>query len=79
MPEGIKRSISNGRYGEAADALRNLVRREPSVAILVALADVTFQLGNLTEAKESALKADGGRSSGTRGAPYAGPRADSAG
>jgi hypothetical protein len=59
VPEGIKRSISRGRYGEAADALRNLVRREPSVAILVALADMNFQLGDLTEAKENALKAVG--------------------
>ena len=51
VPEGIKRSIANGRYGEAADALRNLVRRERSAAILTALADINLQLGNLTEAK----------------------------
>jgi hypothetical protein len=57
VPEGIKRSISSGRYSEAADALRALVQREPSVAILVALADMNFQLGDLTEAKENALKA----------------------
>src|ERR1700687_4482494 len=57
VPEGIKRSISCGRYSEAADALRNLVRREPSAAILAALADMNFQLGDLTEAKENALKA----------------------
>jgi tetratricopeptide (TPR) repeat protein len=57
LPEGIKRSISGGRYREAADALRRLVRREPSVAILVALADMNFQLGNIMEAKENALKA----------------------
>ena len=59
VPEGIKRSISCGRYSEAADALRNLVRWEPSVAILVALADMNLQLGDLTEAKENALKAVG--------------------
>ena len=59
LPEGITRSISHGRFGEAADALRNLVRREPSVAVLVALADMNFQLGELTEAKENALKAVG--------------------
>src|SRR6266851_1397788 len=59
VPEGIKRSISCGRYSEAADALRNLVRGEPSVAILVALADMNFQLGDLTGAKENALKAVG--------------------
>lgn len=59
VPEGIKRSISRGRYREAADALQNLVRREPSVAILVALADMNFQLGDLTEAKENALEAVG--------------------
>ena len=57
VPEGIKRSIANGRYSEAADALRALVRPEPSVAILTALADVNLQLGDLTEAKENALKA----------------------
>jgi tetratricopeptide (TPR) repeat protein len=57
LPEGIKLSISHGRYAEAADALRTLVRREPSVAVLVALADMNFQLGDLTEAKENALKA----------------------
>jgi tetratricopeptide (TPR) repeat protein len=57
VPEGIRRSISHGRYSEAADALRSLVRREPSAAILVALADMNFQLGNLAEAKENALKA----------------------
>lgn len=59
VPDGIKRSIAGGRYAEAADALRDLVRREPSVAILVALADMNFQLGELTEAKENALKAVG--------------------
>ena len=42
VPEGIKRSIASGRYSEAADALRNLVQREPSVAVLVALADMNF-------------------------------------
>jgi tetratricopeptide (TPR) repeat protein len=57
VPEGIKRSIAGGRYSKAADALRDLVRSEPSVAILVALADMNFQLGDLTEAKENALKA----------------------
>src|SRR5207244_1910157 len=57
VPESIKRSISHGRYAEAADALRPLVQREPSVAALVALADVNLQLGDLTEAKERALKA----------------------
>ncbi len=57
VPEGVRRSIACGRYGEAADALRSLVRREPSVAILLALADMNFQLGDLTEAKENALKA----------------------
>ena len=57
LPEGITRSISHGRFAEAADALRTLVQREPSVAALVALADMTFQLGELTEAKETALKA----------------------
>ena len=57
VPEGIKRSISHGRYSEAADALRTLVRQESSVAVLAALADMNFQLGDLTEAKENALEA----------------------
>jgi tetratricopeptide (TPR) repeat protein len=57
VPEGIRRSISSGRYSEAADALRNLVRSEPSVAILVALADMNFQLGDLAAAKDNALQA----------------------
>lgn len=57
VPEEISRSIVAGRYGEAADALRILVRSEPSVAALVALASMTLQLGELTEAKESALAA----------------------
>ena len=57
VPESIKRSISHGRYDEAADALRTLVQREPSAAVLTALADANFQLGDLTEAKENALKA----------------------
>ena len=57
VPEAIKRSIACGRYSEAAGALRDLVRQEPSVAILVALADMNLQLGHLTEAKENALSA----------------------
>lgn len=57
VPVGIQRSIARGRYGEAAAALRTLVRREPSVALLAALADMNFQLGDLTEARENALKA----------------------
>ena len=57
LPEGIKRSISRGRHSEAADALRELARSEPSVAVLVALADMNLHLGELTEAKDNALKA----------------------
>ena len=57
LPEGITRSISHGRFAEAADALRTLVQHKPSVAVLVALADMSFQLGELTEAKKNALKA----------------------
>src|SRR5262249_30153373 len=57
VPEAIKHSIACGRYSEAAGALRDLVRQEPSVAILVALADMNLQLGHLTEAKENALRA----------------------
>ena len=57
VPESIKRSISHGRYDEAADALRILVQGKPSVPVLVALADVSFQLGDLTEAKQNAVRA----------------------
>ena len=57
LPEGIQRSIAHGRFGEAASALRDLAQREPSVAVLVALADMNFQLGDLSEAKENVLKA----------------------
>lgn len=57
VPEDIKRSIAGGRFSEAADALRDLARREPSAAVLVTLADMNFQLGNLAEAKQNALKA----------------------
>ena len=57
VPEEIKRDISHGRYSEAADALRGLVLRTPSSAILAALSDVNLQLGHLGEAKENALEA----------------------
>lgn len=57
VPEGIKRIIANGCYGEAAACLRELAEREPSAAVLTALADVNLQLGNLAEAKDAALKA----------------------
>jgi tetratricopeptide (TPR) repeat protein len=57
VPEAIKHSIARGRFSEAAEALRVLVRQEPSAAILLALADMDFQLGNLTAAKENALRA----------------------
>lgn len=57
VPEGIQRSIAHGRFAEAAAGLRELASREPSIPVLVALADMTFQLGELQEAKETALKA----------------------
>ncbi len=57
VPEGIQRSIAGGRYSEAADALRNLAGSTPSAIILTTLADMNFQLGDLSEAKENALKA----------------------
>jgi tetratricopeptide (TPR) repeat protein len=56
VPESIMRDIACGRFGDAAHALRSLARQEPSAAILVALADMNFQLGDLAEAKENALK-----------------------
>ncbi|MBL6652980.1 MAG: hypothetical protein ISP49_15395, partial [Reyranella sp.] len=57
VPEGIKRIIASGCFGEAAASLRTLAEREPSVAVLTALADMNLQLGELAEAKENALKA----------------------
>lgn len=57
VPESIKRSIACGRYSDAADALRVLALQERSAAILTALADVSLQLGDLTEAKANALEA----------------------
>ncbi len=60
VPEGIKRIIASGRYGEAAASLRSLAEREPSVAILTALADMNLQLGELAQAKQNALEAGEG-------------------
>lgn len=57
VPDGVKRSIAHGRFREAADALRGLAGREPSLAVLTALADMNLQLGELTEAKENGLEA----------------------
>ncbi len=57
VPEFVKRNIAHGRYREAADALRGLVRAEPSVAVLSALADTNLQMGDLIEAKGNALAA----------------------
>lgn len=57
VPAAITQSITSGQFDEAAAALRELAQREPSGAILTALASMAFQLGHLAEAKESALAA----------------------
>lgn len=57
VPNGIKKSIALGRYDEAALALGRLAKERPSVPILVALAAVNLQLGDLAAAREQALEA----------------------
>lgn len=56
VPNGIQKSIALGRYDEAAAALDKLARDRPSLPVLMALAAVTLQLGDLAAAKEHGLK-----------------------
>ena len=59
-PQCLRASITASPVAATAKRLmpcEDLVRCEPSVAIFAALADMNFQLGDLTEAKENALKA----------------------
>jgi hypothetical protein len=56
VPEGVQRHISFGRYREAAKALSTLAARRPSAPLLLALAAVDLQLGNLHAARQSVLR-----------------------
>jgi hypothetical protein len=57
VPNSIQKSIALGRYDEAALALNKLATERPSLPVLVALAAVNLQLGDLAAAKEQVLKA----------------------
>ena len=57
MPNAVQKSIALGRYDEAAAALRRLAAERPSLPVLVALASVNLQLGELADAKAQVLKA----------------------
>jgi tetratricopeptide (TPR) repeat protein len=56
VPNGIQKIIALGRYDEAAVALARLADEQPSLPILVALASVNLQIGDLVAAKHQALK-----------------------
>jgi hypothetical protein len=47
VPNAVQKSIALGRYEDAATALAPLAAERPSLAILVALASVNLQLGDL--------------------------------
>src|SRR5688572_7677722 len=57
LPNGVQKSIALGRYEEAAAALVKLAEKQSSLPILLALASMHLQLGDLAAAKEQALKA----------------------
>ena len=57
VPTSVQKSIALGRYDEAAAALDRLAAERPSLPILLALASVNLQLGDLASAKRHALKA----------------------
>jgi len=57
VPTSVQKNIALGRYDEAAAALTRLAAGRPSVPILVALASVNLQLGDLEAAKTQVLKA----------------------
>lgn len=57
VPNSVQKSIALGRYDEAAVALTRLASDRPSLPVLVALAAVNLQLGDLAAAKEQILKA----------------------
>ena len=57
VPNGIQKAIASGRYKEAATTLTRLAAEQPSLPVLVTLASVDLQLGDLAAAKRQALKA----------------------
>jgi len=57
VPNSVQKSIALGRYDDAAAALGRLAAERPSLPVLVALASVNLQLGDLAAAKDQALKA----------------------
>jgi len=57
VPNSVQKSIALGRYDEAAAALGRLAAERPSLPILVALAAVNLQLGDLAGAKAQVLRA----------------------
>jgi hypothetical protein len=57
VPSSVQKSIALGRYEEAAAALTRLAETRASLPVLVALASVNLQLGELAAAKEQILKA----------------------
>ena len=57
VPTSVQKSIALGRYDEAAAALDRLAAERPSLPILLALASVNLQLGDLASAKRHVLKA----------------------
>jgi hypothetical protein len=56
VPSSVQKSIALGRYDEAAAALARLAVERPSLPILLALAAVDLQLGDLVDAKQHVLK-----------------------
>lgn len=57
VPNSVQKSIALGRYEAAASALARLAVDRPSLPILVALASVNLQLGDLAAAKDQMLRA----------------------
>jgi hypothetical protein len=57
VPNSVQKSIALGRYDEAAAALTKLAAERPSLPVLVALASVNLQIGDLAAAKAQVLKA----------------------
>jgi hypothetical protein len=57
VPTSVQKSVALGRYDEAAAALTKLAAEQPSLPILVALASVNLQIGDLVAAKAHVLKA----------------------
>jgi hypothetical protein len=57
VPNAVQKSIALGRYEDAATALAPLAAERPSLAILVALASVNLQLGDLIAAKAQVVRA----------------------